>query len=82
MKPVPVTMLSGFLGAGDSCSFFTEPLLIACCQKSACLLSRSSNAISCFTACAGKTTLLRHVLQNSDLKVGAADCREARCSCW
>ena len=64
-------MLSGFLGAGGWAGLAGWLADLACRllllpQRRRCpLLANPSHVVACL---AGKTTLLRHVLQNSDLK--------------
>jgi hypothetical protein len=76
MKPVPVTMLSGFLGAGVVQWASRQQCMQQCLGPPfppACLPADSPRVPrppSPACAPAGKTTLLRYVLQNSDLKVG------------
>ena len=60
-KQIPVTMLSGFLGAG---TLFCAPAVYPGAWHALNFKSTTPYA------CAGKTTLLRHLLQNSKLKIG------------
>ena len=71
---VPVSMLSGFLGAGAylyrDCSFMYLPNVASPNSLEVCFQNLHLQPPIFFLFVAGKTTLLRHILQNTELKIG------------
>lgn len=65
---MPVSMLSGFLGAGEVLFLFR--FFVFCFLFFVCLSLEIPQHVCSPPSLAGKTTLLRHILQNTELKIG------------